>query len=79
MLEILKHEGRTSLARLVERAARELYSDEVRNGASALDIGLYGPGLFVSDVISELESGNGIRWEIERPREKVEGILPDLS
>jgi len=77
-VEILKREGRTSLVKLVERVAREIYSDEVRSGAWALDIGLYGPNLFVSDVISELKSGNGILWQIEEPEGPGDGILPDL-
>ncbi len=77
-VEILKREGRTSLMKLVERVAREIYSDEVRSGAWALDIGLYGPNLFVSDVISELKSGNGILWQIEEPEGPRDGILPDL-
>ena len=78
-VEVLKREGRTSLAKLIERVAREVYFDEVRRGASALDIGLYGPDLFVAEVISELKAANGILWKIESPEERDNGVLPDLS
>lgn len=77
-VEILKREGQTPLARLVDRVAREVYFDEVRRGAWALDIGLYGPGLFVRDVISEIRSGDQILWSIERPEREGNGLLPDL-
>lgn len=78
-VEILKREGRTSLAKLIERVAREVYFDEVRRGASALDIGLYGPDLFVTEVISELKAANSILWKIESQEERGNGVLPDLS
>lgn len=78
-VEILKREGRTSLAKLIERVAREVYFDEVRHGASALDIGLYGPDLFVTEVISELKAANSILWRIESQEERGNGVLPDLS
>lgn len=78
-VETLKREGRTSLKELVEHVARELYSDEVRNGAWVLDIGLFGPDLFVPNVAAELKSGNGILWKIEGLKEQSDGVLPDLS
>lgn len=78
-INVLKHEGRTSFTKLLEHVARELYSDEVRSGAWALDIGLYGPNLFVPDVVSELKSGDGILWKIEEPEGQRDGILSDLS
>ena len=78
-VEILKREGRTSLKRLVADVAREVYSDEVRRGAWVLDIGLYGPGLFVAEVVGELNAANGILWKIESPEEPGNGVLPDLS
>jgi len=77
-INVLKREGRTSFTKLLEHVARELYSDEVRSGAWALDIGLYGPSLFVPDVISELKSGDGILWKIEEPEGQRDGILSDL-
>jgi hypothetical protein len=78
-VEILKREGRTSFTDLVEHIARELYFDELRHGASVLDIGLYGPDLCVPNVASELKLGDGILWKIETPKEQGDGILPDLS
>ena len=78
-INVLKREGRTSFTKLLEHVARELYSDEVRSGAWALDIGLYGPNLFVPDVVSELKSGDGILWKIEEPEGQHNGILSDLS
>ena len=78
-INVLKREGRTCFTKLLEHVARELYSDEVRSGAWALDIGLYGPNLFVPDVVSELKSGDGILWKIEEPEGQHDGILSDLS
>lgn len=79
VVEILKREGQTSLKRLVADVAREVYSDEVRRGAWVLDIGLYGPDLFVTEVISELKAANSILWKIESQEEPGNGALPDLS
>jgi len=53
---------------LVKRIARDLYSEEVTMGAGILDIGLFGPDLFVDDVTAELKAGNGILWSIESSR-----------
>ena len=78
-VEILRREGRTSIRKLVEHVARELYSAEVRNGAWALDIGLYGTELFVPDAVLELKSGDGILWKIEESGGERNGLLPDLS
>ncbi|MBI2987054.1 MAG: hypothetical protein HYY45_09835 [Deltaproteobacteria bacterium] len=78
-IDFLTREGRISLKKLVEHVARELYSAEVRNGAWALDIGLYGPELFVRDVISEIRSGDQILWSIERPEREGNGLLSNLS
>ena len=64
---ILKKQGPTPFPALVEHVARETYFYEIRNGASAVDIGLFGPDLFVSEVISGLKAGNGILWKIEKP------------
>lgn len=79
VVETLKREGRISLKQLVAHVARELYSDEVRNAAWVLDIGLFGPDLFVPNVAAELKSGNGSLWKIEGLKEEADGILPDLS
>ncbi|MGH7797330.1 MAG: hypothetical protein ACREQ2_20930 [Candidatus Binatia bacterium] len=57
-----------SLSSLVERVARDLYREEVAMGAGILDIGLFGPNLFIRDVAAELSAGNGILWSIETSR-----------
>ena len=61
----LKQGSTTSLGSLVNRVARELYKEEVARGAGALDIGLFGPKLFINDVVFELRAGNGTLWDIE--------------
>jgi len=61
----LRQGSTTSLSSLVNRVARELYNEEVARGAGVLDIGLFGPKLFINDVAFELRAGNGILWDIE--------------
>ena len=61
----LRHGSTTCLSSLVKRVARELYIEEVATGAGVLDIGLFGPDLFVHDVAAELSAGNGVLWYIE--------------
>lgn len=63
----LKKQGPTPFPTLVERVARDIYHDEIRNGASVVDIGLFGPDLFVPEVIPGLKAGDGILWKIEKP------------
>jgi hypothetical protein len=67
----LKATGSISLVSLVKRVAAELYNDELRQGAGALDIGLIGDRLFNRDIIRELYSGNGILWEIKQQRKSL--------
>jgi hypothetical protein len=67
----LKETGSISVAGLVKRVASELYSDELRQGAGVLDIGLIGDRLFNRDIIRELNAGNGILWEIKQQRESL--------
>jgi hypothetical protein len=62
----LKETGPILFVRLVKRVAAELYSDELRQGAGVLDIGLIGDRLFNRDIIRELNAGNGILWEIKQ-------------
>lgn len=69
VMRVLKESEAISLAVLVKRIAGELYRDELRQGAAALDIGLFGDRLFNRDVVEELEAGNGIFWEIRPQRE----------
>ena len=65
----LRREGVISLQLLVERVATELYHEELRKGAWALDIGLFGSKLFIADVMSEIKARNGTLWQIEKPGE----------
>lgn len=67
----LKQTGPISVANLVKRVAAELYSDELRQGAGVLDIGLIGDRLFNRDIIRELNAGNGILWQIKQQRKSL--------
>ena len=64
MVSALKHEVEMDFGTLVERVASELYLKEIRSGAWMLDLGLFGSGLFIPDVVRELQAGNGTLWEI---------------
>lgn len=66
-LAILRRDGETPLGRLLERLASEIYRRELRAGAGLLDIGLLGPKLFLSDIVSELRAGENRLWRIESP------------
>ena len=74
----LEKQGPTPFPVLVKRVAHEIYSDEIRNGAWVMDIGLFGPGLFAPDVVGELEAGNGILWEIKKLQGANDGLLSDF-
>ena len=58
-------------ATLVKTAAKDLYLEELRQGAGILDIGLFGDGLFNRDLVRELLSGDGVLWEIKQERESL--------
>jgi hypothetical protein len=60
----LRREGVLSLESLVQRVACDLYQEELRNGAGVLDIGFYGSGLFVPEVIRDIQARNGTLWKI---------------
>jgi hypothetical protein len=62
----LRRSGPVAFSVLVNEIAAELYTDELRNGAGVLDIGLFGSRLFSGDVIRELKAGDGILWDIEQ-------------
>lgn len=67
----LKEACPISIASLVKRVAAELYSDELRQGAGILDIGLIGDRLFNRDVLRELRAADGVLWVIKEEREIV--------
>jgi hypothetical protein len=52
----------------VNAVSADLYAEELRTGAGALDIGLFGSRLFSGDVIRELKAGDGILWKIGEPK-----------
>ena len=64
VVSALKHEVEMDFGTLVERVASELYFKEIRSGAWMLDLGLFGSGLFIPDVVRERQAGNGTLWEI---------------
>ena len=64
LISALRETGSVSFARLVNAVSADLYAEELRTGAGALDIGLFGNRLFNGDVIRELKTGDGILWEI---------------
>ena len=71
LIGTLKNVGPIPFARLVKTAAKDLYLEELRQGAGVLDIGLFGEGLFNRDLVRELLSGDGVLWEIKQERESL--------
>lgn len=65
----LKRGGPTPFSELVNQVADQLYLDEILHGGAALDIGLFGPKLFRSEVATELKAGDGILWKIRQERD----------
>ena len=59
------------LITMLKNAAKDLYIEELRQGAGLLDIGLFGDGLFNRDLVQELMSGDGVLWEIKQERESL--------
>jgi len=64
VVELLSHAEEIPLETLVARVAEALYHEELRAGAWAVDVGLFGSGLFVPDARRVLASGDGELWEI---------------
>ena len=64
LISTLRDTGSVSFARLVNAVSADLYAEELRAGAGALDIGLFGSRLFNGDVIRELKAGDGVLWKI---------------
>ena len=71
LITMLKNVGPIPFATLVKTAAKDLYIEELRQGAGVLDIGLFGDGLFNRDLVRELLSGDGVLWEIKQERESL--------
>jgi hypothetical protein len=64
----LKQQSPLPLDLLVQRVAAQLYHDELRHGAAAVDIGLLGSEIFVPEVMGEIQARDGSLWRIETPR-----------
>jgi hypothetical protein len=54
--QILEAEGPRRAAELVNRVAQEMYYEELRLGAGAVDIGIFGPTILEREVQEFLES-----------------------
>ena len=64
VVELLAHAEEIPLETLVARVAEALYREELRAGAWAVDVGLFGRGLFAAEARQVLTSGDGELWEI---------------
>ena len=77
-LAVLSESGEAPFDTLVTRVAAELYREEIRRGAWAVDLGLLGSRLFIPDVVRSLDRHNGVLWEIVPDPENQDGVLSDL-
>jgi len=77
-LAVLSETGEAPFDTLVGRVAAELYREEIRGGAWAVDLGLLGSRLFIPDVVRSLDRHNGVLWEIVPDPENQDGVLSDL-
>jgi hypothetical protein len=75
-LALLHGQAAVPFETLVQRVARELYASELRHGGSMLDVGLFGPTLFVSDVAREILAADGILWRIDSSTDRVDLAAP---
>lgn len=71
VLSVLKKEGSVSYDRMVQRVANELYEAELRRGAAAIDIGIFGSRLFEREVVGTLKAADGVLWKITSGEGKV--------
>jgi hypothetical protein len=65
IVDLLDREGPKSGAEIVERIAKQIYREELRCGAAALDVGLFGAILFESEVVAALKTGVGVLWIVD--------------
>jgi hypothetical protein len=66
VVALLAKENELPYGEVISRLAELLYRNELRAGGSAVDIGLFGRSLFLSDARRALEAGNGELWNIDR-------------
>jgi hypothetical protein len=64
IVAVLRGQGAVAYERLIRQVADRLYEEELRRGASALDIGLFGSRLFDREVAAAIEAGTGALWEL---------------
>ena len=64
VIALLRKEREIPLSKLASRVADMFYRGELRAGAWAVDIGLFGRTLFIRDALRVLEAGSGELWEI---------------
>lgn len=64
VVELLPRAAEMPLETLVALVAEAFYREELRAGAWAVDVGLFGSGLFVPEARRALASGEGELWEI---------------
>jgi hypothetical protein len=79
VLQLLEESGPIGYNDLVSRLSSFLYKQEVKIGGWALDIGVFGASLFVSEARRELELGKRILWEIDSRRKDSDGLFSNLS
>ena len=64
VVQLLSQAEDLPLETLVGRVAEALYHEELRAGAWAVDVGLFGSGLFTAEARRVLAAGDGELWEI---------------
>jgi hypothetical protein len=64
VVELLSHAEEMPLETVVALVAEDLYHEELRAGAWAVDVGLFGSGLFVAEARRTLKAGEGELWDI---------------
>jgi len=64
ILEVLRRAGRVRLDALVREAAEALYRSELARGGANVDLGLFGPGIFVPEIRRVVDASHGRLWEI---------------
>ena len=65
LIAALQSDGAASFGQLVQRISRDLFDEELRRGAAAVDIGIFGSRLFEPEVAQTLSAGAGTLWEID--------------
>jgi hypothetical protein len=64
VVEALSHAEEMPLETMVALLAEALYHEELHAGAWAVDVGLFGSGLFLAEARRTLKAGDGELWDI---------------